>query len=291
MSQLPRGQYLTFPPQPDPHAGAVPDRLVEAGRRAFPGFNIRVVARTPSTQDWVRRAAREGAAEGTCCVAQEQSEGRGRQARTWTASPGTALLVSLLLHGSPRRLAGLSLAAGLAVADMARDMGAEVRLKWPNDVLSSDGKKLAGILAEVEPRSEVPAIVLGIGINLTVDDFPTAIAGASLHRLIGRPADWSEALTTLLPRLRQRLDVVDASGIPGLRDDWSAMAVGLGEPVRATIGTHEITGVALGIDDDGALLINSDGNITRLIAGDVHVGSHVASRPPSQGVPPSTDGD
>ncbi|HET9051986.1 MAG TPA: biotin--[acetyl-CoA-carboxylase] ligase, partial [Candidatus Dormibacteraeota bacterium] len=145
-------------------------RLRRAGRAAWgDGFRLRVTARTPSTQDLAASAARAGAPAGWCDVAEEQSAGRGRLGRRWEAPPGAALLASIVLR--PRgRLTWVPIAAGLAVADAVRETcGVAARLKWPNDVLAGPGK-LAGILAEVEPRgAPVPAVVLGIGVNVAVD--------------------------------------------------------------------------------------------------------------------------
>src|SRR5438270_10426386 len=151
---------------------------------------IRRVARTSSTQDEVRRAARAGAAEWYCCVADEQTAGRGRLGRSWVAPPGAALLASVLLRPHEAVLTGLPFAAGLAVLDALQSTcGLETRLKWPNDVVAAGGK-LAGLLVEIEPAAalpERPAAVLGLGLNRTVDRFPDGVAGASLHLLTTSP--------------------------------------------------------------------------------------------------------
>ena len=120
---------------------------------------------TSSTNDRARELAAAGAPHGTLVTAGMQTAGRGRQGRTWTAPPGTALLASLVLRASDGLL---PLRAGLAVADVAGD---EARVKWPNDVLVA-GRKVAGILAEARPQEGWT--VLGIGVNaaLKIDDLP-----------------------------------------------------------------------------------------------------------------------
>ena len=253
--------------------------LVRAGRAAFgDGFRLRSVARTASTQDAVRAAARAGAAPGTCWVAAEQSSGRGRQGRAWEAPAGTALLTSVLLRPAGP-LGWVPLAAGLAVIDALRSCArVEARLKWPNDVLAEGGRKLAGLLAEVEPRAprrSAPAVVLGIGLNLGVEHFPAGIAGASLHRLTDPlpPPLPEEVLAALLTALTPRLAQVGAgqAGLDRLRADWKASATGLGATVRAVTPGGELHGVATGLDADGALLITDPaGTVHRLVAGDVH---------------------
>ncbi len=156
----------------------------------FPGLRLRRIARTASTQDVVLRAARDGAAEGFCCLAGEQTAGRGRQGRSWVAPPGSALLTSVLLRRPPAIATGIPFAAGLAVVEaLAATCDVHARLKWPNDVLAGAGK-LAGILSEVEPAASSTvqvAVALGLGLNLTVDAFPAGAAGVSLHRLVSHP--------------------------------------------------------------------------------------------------------
>lgn len=239
-----------------------------AGTAVFPGFRLRRVARTPSTQDLVRAAARRGAAEGYCCAAGEQSAGRGRDGRSWVAPPGSALLVSLLLRRTSAVASAVPLAAGLAVADAVEGVsGVACGLRWPNDVMAR-GRKLAGVLAETAGG----ACVLGIGVNLAVPGFPPGLAGVSLHELAGRPVPWSAMLAELLPHLGRRLAQLEEGGVPALRGDWTERALGLGEPVAASDGARTVTGVAVGLDDDGALLLQrDDAGRLRLVAGDVHM--------------------
>jgi BirA family biotin operon repressor/biotin-[acetyl-CoA-carboxylase] ligase len=248
---------------PDPEA-----RVRQAGTAVFPGFRLRRVARTASTQDVVRAAAGAGAPEGFCCVAGEQTAGRGRSGRRWLAPPGTALLVSLLLRRPTSLATGVPLLAGLAVADTLADLaGVSCRVKWPNDVVAGPGK-LAGILTEVEAGG---AIILGVGVNLTVPAFPPDVPGVSLDRLAGAPYSWDAVLAAFLPQLGRRLQQVERDGIRSLRDDWTARAAGLGRPLRAEVGTAVVEGTALGIDDDGALLVATDQGRVRLVAGEVHL--------------------
>jgi len=242
--------------------------LRRAGSSVFPGFRLRRLARTGSTQDLVMAAAAAGAAEGFCCMASEQTAGRGRSGRDWVAPPGGALLASLLLRRRAAVAAGLPIAAGLAVADgVERVAGVRCQLKWPNDVIAGGGK-LAGILVEVGRDG---ATSVGIGVNLEIAEFPPGIAGASLHRLAGRPVSPDELLAAILAGLGDRLRQLEAGGVLRLRDDWTQRALGLGGQVRAVLGPEIVTGTALGLDDDGALLIDSPQGRVRLVAGDVHL--------------------
>ena len=185
------------------------------------------VARTASTQEVVLRAARDGAAEGFTCLAAEQTAGRGRQGRAWVAPAGSALLASVLLRRSPTVAAGIPFAAGLALVDvLAAELGVAAGLKWPNDVLV-DGRKLAGILCEVEPAASsggLVAIALGIGVNLTVDMFPDGLEAVSLHTLVATPPNaedllvaWSQALHGRIASARARRDQRAARRLASLR--------------------------------------------------------------------------
>ena len=250
------------------------DRLTAAGVAAFPGFTLRLLARTPSTQDVVRAAARAGAAEGFSCVAAEQSAGRGRQGRVWSAPAGTSLMASVLLRPQAAALPGVPIAAGLAIASAIVAMtGVDVRLKWPNDLLV-DGAKLSGILAEVAATPDGPAVVLGFAVNLTVDTFPEGANGTSLHVLCPDTVpSWHALLAAVMTDLARHVGKLTSDGLPSLLPAWRAQAAGLGGVVTAMTPTGAVTGIATDIGDDGALLVETPAGTIRLVAGDVHIGS------------------
>jgi BirA family biotin operon repressor/biotin-[acetyl-CoA-carboxylase] ligase len=212
---------------------------------------------TGSTNDRARELAARGAAHGTLVTAGEQTAGRGRQGRVWTAPPGRALLASLVLRDAGELL---SLAAGVAVAEVA---GPAARIKWPNDVLV-DGRKVAGIL--VEGRPQEGWAVLGIGVNVAVapEDFPVELRDRA--GTLGRPASELEPfLAALLGALERwlgapRTDVLAAvRARDALRD----------QPVRWTGGN----GTGAGIDDAGRLLVATAEGVVALDAGEVHLGA------------------
>jgi BirA family biotin operon repressor/biotin-[acetyl-CoA-carboxylase] ligase len=212
---------------------------------------------TPSTNDRARALAAAGAPHGTLVTAGEQTAGRGRQGRTWSAPPGRALLCSLLLRDYDPLL---PLRAGLAVADLAGDAA---RVKWPNDVLL-DGRKLAGILVEARPQDGWA--VLGIGVNVAIDvaELPPDVRdrAATLGRA---PGELDAALHELLDHLAVRLAEPRGAALAALR----ARDALLGRPVRWAGGS----GTGAGIDDAGALLVRGDdGTVRSLDAGEVHLG-------------------
>lgn len=204
-----------------------------------------------STNARARELAAAGAPHGTLVTADEQTAGRGRQGRTWSAPPGSALLLSLVLREHDELL---SLRAGLAVADVA---AAHARVKWPNDVLV-DGRKVAGVL--VEGRPQEGWAVLGVGVNVAVDvaDLPDELHATA--GTLGRSrADREPFLHELLTALEARLLEPPAGTVAALRDRDALRD----RPVRWSGGE----GVAGGIDDAGRLIVGDE----RLDAGEVHL--------------------
>ena len=247
--------------------------LERSGREAFPGFRLRVLATTTSTQDVVRAAVRAGSAPGYCCMAASQSSGRGRQQRVWSAPPGSSLLASVFVRAHHARLGGVPIAAGVALrAAIEASSGCASRLKWPNDLLVGR-RKLAGILCEVEPDAprEGTAVVIGMGVNLRVASFPAGVAGVSLHEVAEALPSPAGLLAVVLGELAERLHHLDSAGMSPLRAEWMEHAAGIGEVVTATSAAGTVRGVAEGIDDDGALMLRGDSGPVRVLAGDVHL--------------------
>ena len=212
--------------------------------------------RTDSTNARARALAAAGAVHGTLVTAGEQTAGRGRQGRTWTAPPGRAVLMSLVLRDWPRLL---PLAAAVAVAEVA---GSRAAIKWPNDV-QLDGRKTAGIL--VEGRPQEGWMVLGIGLNVAVrpDDLPPELRERATG--MGRdPADVEPALGELLERLAVWLAAPpdDVLGAFRARDAL------FDRPIRWAGGS----GVARGVDAEGRLAVRTPSGIEHLDAGEVHLG-------------------
>jgi len=249
----------------------------DAGQEArFPAFRVKRVARTRSTQDIVLHAARSGAGEGLCCLADEQTAGRGRQGRAWGAPAGSALLVSVLLRRSPAVASGVPFAAGLALVDsLATTAGVSAGLKWPNDVLVS-GRKLAGILCEVAPSGAQEgrvAIALGLGVNLRVGQFPDGAHGISLHELVNDPPDAETLFMAWMDALWSRLVALERGGVPAIVAEWRRVAIGLGQAVTVRNAAGTLDGVAVDVEDDGALLVRSGDGLHRVLAGEVHIGT------------------
>lgn len=215
--------------------------------------------RTDSTNERARALAEAGAPHGTLVTADEQEAGRGRQGRVWTAPPGSAVLMSLVLRDLDERHALLPLAAAVAVCEVAAV--ANPTVKWPNDVWI-DGKKLAGILIEGRPREGWA--VLGIGLNVTTDAFPAELADiATSLRLSGHETTPSAVLEELLAAVDRWIKAPPASVL----DAWRSRDAVKGKRVRWSDGE----GIADGIDDSGGLRVQTDDGLVTLDAGEVHL--------------------
>jgi BirA family biotin operon repressor/biotin-[acetyl-CoA-carboxylase] ligase len=227
-----------------------------------------------STNDEAAAWARAGAPAGALVTADEQTRGRGRLGRAWHSPLGDALYFSTVLRPPlpPHRLPPLTLAAGVAVAETIATVGVEARLKWPNDLLV-DGRKVAGILAEMSCVGDrVSHLVIGIGVNLNMFEFPRELQSiaTSLRIARGSPVDRDAFTDELCARLAAWHDRFVAEGTGELVRAWSARADFFGRRVTVSAGRERLTGVAEALDDDGALrLRGDDGVLVRVIAGEL----------------------
>jgi BirA family biotin operon repressor/biotin-[acetyl-CoA-carboxylase] ligase len=211
---------------------------------------------TTSTNERARVLASAGAPSGTLVTAGVQTAGRGRQGRTWSAPPGRALLLSLILRETDPLI---SLRAGLAVADLA---GPAALVKWPNDVLLDD-RKLAGILVEARPEDGWAVVGIGVNVAVELDELPPELRDRAAT--LGRAPDGVEpALRELLGHLAARLAEPPAATLDALR----ARDALRDRPVRWAQGS----GTGAGIDAGGGLLVRlADGTLRTLDAGEVHL--------------------
>ncbi|WP_343650322.1 bifunctional biotin--[acetyl-CoA-carboxylase] ligase/biotin operon repressor BirA [Stenotrophomonas sp.] len=210
-------------------------------------------------------------------LAERQTGGRGRRGRSW-ASPLAAhvyLSVLRLFEGGLGRLAGLSLVAGVAVAEALHDLGfTQAQLKWPNDVLV-DGRKLVGLLAEGGGEYAGPArAVIGIGINVHMPPaFGEEITQPwmDLDTLAGTVVDRNQVVAAVLARLLPALETFDRDGLAPFLPRYAALDMLAGQEVRVELDGQWQHGTALGLADDGALRVRIDGRERLLHAGEVSV--------------------
>lgn len=230
---------------------------------------------TDSTNLEARRLAEAGEAGPIWIAAKRQTAGRGRRGRAWTGGQGNLAATLLTVTSKPPAdAAQVSFVAALAVADLAERFApdAAARLKWPNDLLL-DGRKAAGILVESGARDDGRLwLAVGVGVNL-------ARAPAELDRLATSFAAYGASPTpeAALDALAARFAVWERQwrdfGFGPIAEAWTGRAHGLGEPCEARLGQETLTGVAEGLDPDGALRLRLwDGQIRRITAGDVVFG-------------------
>ncbi len=234
-------------------------------------FQVRHYDKVGSTNDEAQRLAAEGAPHGTVVHADEQTTGRGRLSRRWLSPPGN-LYLSIVLRPdtATARAPEIGFVAALAVADAVDALlprHARATLKWPNDVLVNDGK-IAGILAE----QAGDAIVLGIGIDVLqapsgVSHKVSSIVGS------GGLATVDGARDRLLAALGNWLDVWEHDGFAPIRAAWLARAHPAGSVLNVQLGDRFINGRFAGLDEDGALLLDTQDGRSRIVAGDVQTGS------------------
>ena len=247
---------------------------------------VRRVAETGSTNRDLLDAAAAGATDGLVLVADHQTAGRGRMDRTWTAPPGASLLVSVLVRPTvaPERLFLLTVACAVAAADAVAEVaGVRLALKWPNDLVATDGvdadRKVAGILAETAVvDGRVDAVVVGMGLNVNwPEPLPTELAAiaTSLNRLAGRPIDRERLLTSWLSHYGAELDALENDGGASLLERGRSASVTIGRRVEVVLADRTFSGRAVAVTDDGHLLVEPDGGSTPV---EVTVGDVVHAR-------------
>jgi BirA family transcriptional regulator, biotin operon repressor / biotin---[acetyl-CoA-carboxylase] ligase len=242
----------------------------------FPHAAYRLVLRETvgSTNDEAKQLAREGATEGTVVWALAQTAGRGRRGRFWF-SPRGNLYASLVLRPAcpPDRAAQLGFVAALAVSDALReqvpDLG-PLACKWPNDVLAS-GRKIAGVLLESEMSKgeNLDFLIVGVGINLVSSPTDAAFPATSIAGEGHAPPTAKLALEAFVRHFAAWAQRWKAEGFSSVRNAWRMRAIGFGEQIQVRLDTATLQGKFIDIDQQGTLLLETEGELRRISAGDV----------------------
>ena len=262
---------------------SAPDRLIETEisqdlKTALVGRKVICYDVVDSTNVVLKNLAREGAEVGTVVVADSQGTGRGRMERAFFSPPGKGIWVSILLRPTflPQDAPKCTLMAAVAVARAMEKFGLRAAIKWPNDILH-DGRKLVGILTEMSAEMDcVNYVVIGIGINVNIapEEFPAELRAiaTSLMQMKGAPLPRVAFLQELLRVLDDLYASVQREGFAPVLAAWREYAVTLGQEVRV-IGPagEEFEGVAVDIDAEGALLVDTAEGRRRVLAGDVSI--------------------
>lgn len=237
---------------------------------------IEIMPEIDSTNRYLMRMAGQGCPSGAVCLAERQTEGRGRHGKTWVSPFAANVYLSLLwrFSCSPMELGSLSLAVGTAAARAISSLGVDgIGLKWPNDLIWN-GRKLGGVLLELTGETSGPCVVvIGIGINVHMPekegekieqpwvDISTLAGGVSISR--------NRLVSTLLDELVSTLKTFPDTGCKKLLDEWRKWDVVTGKTVKLTLPDRQYSGMVVGVDDDGMLLLELDGRVEKFSSGEV----------------------
>ncbi|BAO00022.1 BirA protein [Candidatus Pantoea carbekii] len=211
---------------------------------------------------------------GDACIAEYQQAGRGRRGKKWLSPFGTNLYLSMYWYFKQKPVAtmGLSVVIAIVIAQIIQSLGtSDVRIKWPND-LYLDHRKLAGILVELTGQTtDSVHIVIGVGMNLfmnTLNNLKVNQNWISLHE-VGMNIDRNALAAKMLNSLRQTLPIFEQNGLKPFMMHWESLDDFMNQPITLLIGESEVHGIARGINEQGALLLEENGKINSWIDGEI----------------------
>ena len=232
-----------------------------------------------STNDEAFRLGGCGSPEGTAVIADSQTKGKGRLQRVWHSPPGSNIYTSILFRPTfaPDQATQISIAAGVAVAEIISEYyPGHVQLKWPNDVLLNK-KKVCGILAQMKTSArDIDFVVLGMGINVNIgyNQLPADIRtiATSLAIETGREIDRMELIISLYANIAKWYKQLMQKGFGAIKEKWLNLAPMISQNVQVMFHNEGVSGKALGLDDDGSLIILTVNNETvKVSAGDATI--------------------
>ncbi|KIC84970.1 bifunctional biotin--[acetyl-CoA-carboxylase] ligase/biotin operon repressor BirA [Pantoea agglomerans] len=235
--------------------------------------NVSVIPVIDSTNQYLLERMHE-MESGAACIAEYQQAGRGRRGRQWFSPFGANLYMSMYwrLEQGPAAAMGLSLVIGIIMAETLRSLGADdVRVKWPNDIYLND-RKLAGILVELTGKTgDAAQIVIGAGINLAMRTADASQINQGWINLqeAGVTVNRNDLAARLINSLREALPLFEQEGLTPFVARWAALDNFINRPVKLLIGEREVHGIARGVDSQGGLLLEQDGEIKAWVGGEI----------------------
>jgi len=236
---------------------------------------VEVVTIIDSTNTFVKEHLPE-LPQGYVCLAEAQTHGRGRRGKTWVSPFGSSIYMSMAwtFTGGYQSMAGLSLLVGIAINRSLKSMGIkDCKLKWPNDVFHN-GRKLAGILVEVEGQvgSDASAVI-GIGINVDLHNVVSEIDQpfVDLVSITQKPVDRNELVAIIILTLTNMLKEFELKGLAPFLSEWREADLFYNEYVYLESGSNRIHGLSKGINEGGALLLENAGKVTPHHGGEISV--------------------
>ncbi|WP_338804009.1 bifunctional biotin--[acetyl-CoA-carboxylase] ligase/biotin operon repressor BirA [Xenorhabdus griffiniae] len=239
----------------------------------LPNDRIEVIPVIDSTNQYILEKLAE-LDSGDACVAEYQYAGRGRRGRKWVSAFGRNLYLSMYwrLEQGPAAAIGLSLVVGIIIAEVLNRQGAEsVKVKWPND-LYLDDKKLAGILVELTGKTgDAAHVVIGIGMNISMSSDQQRSINQNWTNLqqSGTIIERNKLVAEIIVELKKALIQFENEGLDSFIPRWFELDNFINRSVKLIIGDQEVHGIARGIDQQGALLLDIDGVVTPYIGGEI----------------------
>ena len=253
------------------------EEIEKALKRQRLGRKIHYFSALDSTNLYARKLAEEGASEGEVVVAESQTGGKGRLGRIWISPPNLNVYLSVILRPKlpPLHAPQITLMSAVAMAETVQSfVPFPPEIKWPNDIMAK-GEKLAGILTESScDRERILYVILGIGVNVNFprELMPESIRGIATSLLIlgGKAVDRSAFVLQLIQNLERCYGELEEGGFSFLAERWAGFFRLKGKRVRVQMLEQAILGKAMGIDIDGALILEDErGFVQRIVAGEV----------------------
>ena len=249
-------------------------QLTDPGDALFPWefpdreSKIHYFPQVASTMDIARNLARKGCPDFTVVIAGQQKKGRGRLQRKWLSSEGGLYFTLVLRPEIPPVLSfRINFSASLTLArTLQRMFDINALVKWPNDILV-DGKKITGMLSEMEAESErVSFINIGLGINVNNDPTSREPMAASLKKILGRDVSRKALLSEFLNEFEARMN---SGNFDNIISEWKEYTMTLGRRVKVVTTNDVSEGIATDVDENGALILElEDGSVKKVIYGD-----------------------
>ena len=277
------GYEIEAVPNKGYHIVACPDVILAEEvksrlRTKWAGKDVKYFDIIDSTNIKAKQLAEEGAPHGTLVIAEEQSGGKGRRGKSWSTPPKTAVAMTLVVRPQirPEKVSMMTLVMGLAVASACNRLdGVDAQIKWPNDVIV-DGKKICGILTEMSGElNAIYYLVIGIGINVNMLAFPEEIrqTATSLAQVTGRKINRAEVIQYCLQYFEQYYEEFQKTeDMSLLIKAYNDLLVNCNRKVRVLEPGNEYTGISLGINTQGELLVErEDKTVSTVCSGEVSV--------------------
>lgn len=254
------------------------DELASQINTKWAGKQVFYYNETDSTNIRAKHLGEEGAVHGTIVVADSQSAGRGRRGRTWESPTGLSIYMSILLRPNfpPIKASMLTLVMALSVAEgLKESTGQDTQIKWPNDIVLNQ-KKLVGILTEMSTEIDyINHVVIGVGINVNMTEFQEELKGkaTSLRKEMGRIVKRSPIIAAIMRQFEKNYSLfLETLNMGKMQEKYDSLLVNKEKEVRILGEKEEYTAYALGINEEGALMVRrADGTAEAIYAGEVSV--------------------